>query len=185
MKFIKIRDVKSPSRGTDKSAGIDFYVPNDQETIVLKSNDSVLFPTGIKMNIPQDHVLIAFNKSGVATKRNLTVGACVDKETYVKTNKGLFKVIDLDKKFVDNNEIKILSYDIENDVYSFSNFDGFRVSNNDECVKITFEDNSILIVNLDHKILDDNNNYITIESLLNDSQSISIKKAPTLSYMGI
>jgi dUTP pyrophosphatase len=82
MKFIKIRDVKSPSRGTDKSAGIDFYVPNDQETIVLKSNESVLFPTGIKMNIPQDHVLIAFNKSGVATKRDLTVGASVVDEDY-------------------------------------------------------------------------------------------------------
>ena len=82
MKFIKIRDVKSPSRGTEQSAGIDFFVPNDQETIVLKSNESVLFPTGIKMNIPQDHVLIAFNKSGVATKRNLTVGASVVDEDY-------------------------------------------------------------------------------------------------------
>ena len=82
MKYIKIRDVKSPSRGTDKSAGIDFFVPNDQETIVLKSNESVLFPTGIKMNIPQDHVLIAFNKSGVATKRDLTVGASVVDEDY-------------------------------------------------------------------------------------------------------
>jgi dUTPase len=51
MKYIKIRDVKSPSRGTEKSAGIDFFVPNDQETIVLKSNESTLFPTGIKMNI--------------------------------------------------------------------------------------------------------------------------------------
>ena len=82
MKFIKIRDVKSPSRGTEQSAGIDFFVPNDQETIILKSNESVLFPTGIKMNIPQDHVLIAFNKSGVATKRNLTVGASVVDEDY-------------------------------------------------------------------------------------------------------
>lgn len=82
MKYIKIRDVKSPSRGTDKSAGIDFFVPNDQETIVLKPNESVLFPTGIKMNIPQDHVLIAFNKSGVATKRDLTVGASVVDEDY-------------------------------------------------------------------------------------------------------
>lgn len=82
MKFIKIRDVKSPSRGTDNSAGIDFYVPNDQETIRIFPNNSVLFPTGIKMNIPQDHVLIAFNKSGVATKRDLTVGACVVDEDY-------------------------------------------------------------------------------------------------------
>lgn len=82
MKYIKIRDVKSPARGTDKSAGIDFFVPNDQETIVLKPNESTLFPTGIKMNIPQDHVLIAFNKSGVATKRDLTVGASVVDEDY-------------------------------------------------------------------------------------------------------
>lgn len=82
MKYIKIRDVKSPARGTDKSAGIDFFVPNDQKTIVLKPNESTLFPTGIKMNIPKDHVLIAFNKSGVATKRNLTVGASVVDEDY-------------------------------------------------------------------------------------------------------
>ena len=34
------------------------------------------------MNIPQDHVLIAFNKSGIATKRDLTVGASVVDEDY-------------------------------------------------------------------------------------------------------
>ena len=29
MRFLKIRDVKSPERGTEKSAGIDFFIPND------------------------------------------------------------------------------------------------------------------------------------------------------------
>jgi len=29
MKFLKIRDVKSPERGTCLSSGIDFFIPND------------------------------------------------------------------------------------------------------------------------------------------------------------
>ena len=29
MKFKKIRDVKSPVRGTPESAGIDIFIPND------------------------------------------------------------------------------------------------------------------------------------------------------------
>ncbi len=29
MKIKKIRDVKTPSRGTPDSAGIDFYIPDD------------------------------------------------------------------------------------------------------------------------------------------------------------
>ena len=36
MKFTKIRDVKTPSRGTNKSAGIDFFVPNYSEDFVDK-----------------------------------------------------------------------------------------------------------------------------------------------------
>ncbi len=36
MKFAKIRDVKSPCRGTKKSAGIDFFVPNYSEDFVDK-----------------------------------------------------------------------------------------------------------------------------------------------------
>lgn len=41
MKFAKIRDVKSPCRGTSKSAGIDFFVPNYSEEflkVFLKKN---------------------------------------------------------------------------------------------------------------------------------------------------
>ena len=36
MKFAKIRDVKSPCRGTSKSAGIDFFVPNYSEDYLDK-----------------------------------------------------------------------------------------------------------------------------------------------------
>ena len=82
MKFLKLRDVKSPSRGTSQSAGIDFFVPNDFEYRTLSPGSSVLIPSGIKANIPSDHVFIAFNKSGVSTKKGLSVGACVVDEDY-------------------------------------------------------------------------------------------------------
>lgn len=36
MKYAKVRDVKSPCRGTKKSAGIDFFVPNYSEDFVDK-----------------------------------------------------------------------------------------------------------------------------------------------------
>ena len=41
MKFAKIRDVKSPCRGTKKSAGIDFFVPNYSEDYADKLVNSI------------------------------------------------------------------------------------------------------------------------------------------------
>jgi len=82
MKFLKIREVKTPSRGTSQSAGIDFYIPNDFQEYSLEPLKSILIPSGLKANIPENHVFIAYNKSGVATKKNLTVGACVVDEDY-------------------------------------------------------------------------------------------------------
>ena len=82
MKFLKIRDVKDPSRGTSKSAGIDLFVPNDFEYRTLSPGQSVLIPAGLKANVPENYAFIAFNKSGVATKKHLAVGACVIDEDY-------------------------------------------------------------------------------------------------------
>ena len=85
MKYIKIRDVKSPTRGTPHSAGIDFYIPNEWnegEPYQLGPGRSLLIPAGVKLKVPNGHALIAFNKSGVATKQNLSVGACVVDEDY-------------------------------------------------------------------------------------------------------
>ena len=82
MKLQKLRNVKTPNRGTTSSAGIDFYVPEDFETVSLKPGESVLIPSGIKMQLPRGYALIAFNKSGVAVKQGLSVGACVVDEDY-------------------------------------------------------------------------------------------------------
>ena len=47
MKILKVRNVKTPTRGTDKSAGIDFYVPEDFNKTCLAPLTDLLIPTGI------------------------------------------------------------------------------------------------------------------------------------------
>lgn len=95
VKFHRLYDVKSPARGTPFSAGIDFYVPGysdeflkalleknpdlelNVEAVYVPPHKSVLIPSGIKVKFNEAYALIAYNKSGVATKKGLDVGACV------------------------------------------------------------------------------------------------------------
>ena len=80
MKFCKVRNVKSPVRGTSKSAGIDFFIPNNfgnnkygPQGIRVEPGYDVLIPSGIKMEIPDGYMLMAADKSGVVTSR----AACI------------------------------------------------------------------------------------------------------------
>lgn len=84
MKFLKTRNVKSPVRGTDKSAGIDFFIPEDFEILRLFPGDDVLIPSGIKVNLPKGYMLMAANKSGVVTSKNavLRSGRTPKKEAF-------------------------------------------------------------------------------------------------------
>ena len=109
LKFLKIRKVKAPNRAHEFDAGFDMYVPEDltldqmkenfkmvgcqpsvsfaedNETITqfhLLTGYSILIPSGIKVKIPNGYALIAFNKSGIAAKRNLIVGSCVCDQEY-------------------------------------------------------------------------------------------------------
>ena len=75
MKIARVRDVKLPERGTDKSAGIDFFVPNDfAPTVVLPGMD-LLIPSGIKADVPEGFMLMAADKSGIVTSKNACVKA--------------------------------------------------------------------------------------------------------------
>ena len=69
MKYAKVRDVKSPERGTGKSAGIDFFVPNDFDAILYPHKD-ILIPSGIIVEIPENCMLMAADKSGVVTSKH-------------------------------------------------------------------------------------------------------------------
>jgi dUTP pyrophosphatase len=84
MKISKIREVKTPTRGTDGSAGIDFYVPFDypQNLCSISPGERFFIPSGIKANVPEGFALIAMNKSGIALKKGLLVGACVVDSDY-------------------------------------------------------------------------------------------------------
>ena len=78
MKIIKVRNVKTPDRGTSKSAGIDFYIPEDFENMMLFPHTDILIPSGIVAKIPVGYMLMAADKSGVV----------VSEEGYVRTKLG-------------------------------------------------------------------------------------------------
>ena len=70
MKFTKIRDVKSPQRANSTDAGIDFFIPNDwddtdlmHEHKTLLPGQSVLIPSGIKVNVPEGFALNRYRPS--------------------------------------------------------------------------------------------------------------------------
>ena len=81
IRLSKVREVKTPTRGTPGSAGLDFYVPSGFLGNV-KPHADVCIPSGIKVQVPPGYALIAKNKSGVALKKKLGVGACVVDEDY-------------------------------------------------------------------------------------------------------
>lgn len=70
MRFLKVRDVKSPERGTQYSAGIDFFVPNDFVTCALAPGEDALIPSGIKVGLPPGTMLMGADKSGIASSAN-------------------------------------------------------------------------------------------------------------------
>lgn len=76
MKFAKVRNVKSPARGTCKSAGIDFFVPNfgNSKGFIVNPGTDMLIPSGIKMEIPEGYMLMAADKSGVVTSKWACIG---------------------------------------------------------------------------------------------------------------
>lgn len=82
MKIVKVRNVKTPTRGTSLSAGLDFYIPEDFQTKQVWPGENINIPTGIRAQIPRGCVLIMFNKSGIAVRYQLQVGACVVDEDY-------------------------------------------------------------------------------------------------------
>lgn len=82
LNFYKTKDVKSPEIGTGGSAGIDFFVPNDFEETVVDPQKDIKINLGIITEFAPGLALIAFNKSGIATKKKLVVGACVVDSDY-------------------------------------------------------------------------------------------------------
>ena len=79
LKFVKTRLVNLPTTAHPEDAGIDFYLPDDLiKTDIKKSGpNSIILPSGLKVIIPQGYYLKIHNKSGISTKYNCTIGACI------------------------------------------------------------------------------------------------------------
>jgi len=98
IQFTDIRDVKFIERGHPTDAGIDFFCPKIDDKFIedfgkIKANSGILsygtdgiwiqpganavIPSGIKIEIPYGHMGLFLNKSGVATKMKLIIGAQV------------------------------------------------------------------------------------------------------------
>ena len=76
-------NAKLPVRAHPTDAGMDlFFCPapkpelDSQIETVLPFGSSVI-PTGLKIEVPEGYMLEIKNKSGIASKRGLIVGACV------------------------------------------------------------------------------------------------------------
>ena len=99
IRFIKIRDVKSPERGHPTSSWIDFFIPNDLTDIKMTPSGKwiwrfnnwelmilpwewALIPSWIKMIIDSWYDLVMKNKSWVAIKKGFIVWAEVIDSEY-------------------------------------------------------------------------------------------------------
>ena len=109
--YYKIRKSKNPIRGTERSCGIDFFIPSydnefindlvnkndntdeknyiidydllkDKFYIIIKKGGNILIPLGYKIILPENTTFIAFNKSSIAFKKGLVLGAAVVDEDY-------------------------------------------------------------------------------------------------------
>ena len=94
LKFYRMRkNAKLPVRAHVTDAGMDvFYCPPDEsvgelynrqkalsdgDDLWIPARETKVIPTGLKVQVPAGYMLEIKNKSGIASKRQLVVGACV------------------------------------------------------------------------------------------------------------
>lgn len=81
VEYAAIREnVVHPDRANPSDAGLDvFFNPEDGDPAVLHPGENAVLGTGLKFGIPHGYMLQAMNRSSVAAKRCLVVGAhCID-----------------------------------------------------------------------------------------------------------
>ena len=67
-----------PTRSNPSDAGLDVYFsPKEREPVSIHPGESVILSTGLRFGVPHGYMLEVKNRSSVAAKRSLVVGACV------------------------------------------------------------------------------------------------------------
>lgn len=79
--YFKLRETaKDPVRANPSDAGLDiFWCPRDGNSLIMeiKPLQSVVLETGLKFGVPHGFMLEVKNRSSMAAKKQLVVGACV------------------------------------------------------------------------------------------------------------
>ena len=71
-------NVTHPQRSNPSDAGLDiFFSPQDGKQVRVFPGQSIVLETGLKFGVPHGYMLEVKNRSSVASKRSLLVGACV------------------------------------------------------------------------------------------------------------
>jgi len=137
----EVRPVKGPDRAHPTDAGMDFFCPKINEklkedmknnpanegilyditskTITIPSGENAVIPSGIKVEIPYGHMGLFLNKSGVASKTDLIIGAqvidCFANDTDIVIPNGKKKINELkvgDEVFSVNEDTNEIEKDI-------------------------------------------------------------------------
>lgn len=67
-----------PTRANPSDAGLDLvFNPEDGKSIFIDEGNSAILPTAVKFGIPHGYMIQIMNRSSVAAKRSLIVGAHV------------------------------------------------------------------------------------------------------------
>jgi len=87
IEYVRVRNnVRPPERANPSDAGLDlFFNPEPEgilpspnlDCITIEPGECAVLPTGYRFGVPHGYMLEIKNRSGIAAKRSLIVGACV------------------------------------------------------------------------------------------------------------
>lgn len=78
LEYYRVREGGAPFRANPSDAGLDLpFNPSDAKPKSIAPGESVILETGLKFGVPHGYMLEIKNRSGMAAKKGLLVGACV------------------------------------------------------------------------------------------------------------
>jgi len=87
IEYVRVRgNVKPPERANPSDAGLDLFfnpeptgfLPNPNlDSVTIEPGECAVLGTGYRFGVPHGYMLEIKNRSGVAAKRSLIIGACV------------------------------------------------------------------------------------------------------------
>ena len=122
LRVFKVREsAKLPDRSHPSDAGMDlFFCPEDGQPVRILERMGAVLSTGLKIGVPPGFMLEIKNRSSVASRKSLVVGACVvdsgyDGEIFINLNNigWTTQLIEPDQKIAQAVLIPIVTPEIE------------------------------------------------------------------------